>query len=85
MKIIKCENCGSNDFYEKDGYQICNYCESKYALTYEDIMHQETTIEVYEDVKMLLQKCKVDPVNARKYASLVLDIDPSNIDAIKYL
>ena len=38
-----------------------------------------------DDVERLLQKCRTDRRNARKYANLVLDIDPTNQEALKYL
>jgi len=35
-------------------------------------------IELEDDVRALLAKCKSEPHNAEKYANLVLDIDPTN-------
>jgi hypothetical protein len=34
---------------------------------------------------MLLRKCQDDPLQAKRYASLVLDIDPSNKEAARYI
>jgi hypothetical protein len=85
MKLINCEKCGGNDFFEQNGYRICRYCRSKYALHADDIFPQGSRISLGEDIKMLLQKCQADPANARRYANLILDIDPGNDEAIKYL
>lgn len=84
MKILICEKCGASDFYEQNGYRICAYCNSKYAIQAEDTIPKSTDITLDYDIKMLLQKCCDDPANARRYAGLVLDIDPSNKEAKKY-
>ena len=42
-------------------------------------------ISLDSDIERLLKKCKEDPKNARKYANLILDIDPDNTEAYKYL
>lgn len=85
MKIEICEKCGGGEFVTRDGYRICRYCNTKYLITPDDVTRKESTIALDNDIKMLLQKCRDDPVNARRYASLVLDIDPGNVDAVKYL
>ena len=38
-----------------------------------------------DDVAKLLRKCRENPARARKYANLILDIDPDNPEALKYL
>ena len=81
MILFTCTNCGANDCYEQNGYRICCYCETKYAIQAEDVLLKVTNISLDDDVSRLLIKCKTDPVNARKYASLALDIDPSNEEA----
>jgi hypothetical protein len=45
----------------------------------------EVNIEIDSDIQMLLMKCREDPVNARKYANLILDIDPGNLEAKRFL
>jgi hypothetical protein len=84
MKIENCEKCGGGEFITRDGYRICQYCNSMYLITPEDIKLKRSSITLDNDIKMLLQKCQDDPANARRYASLVLDIDPGNVDAVKY-
>jgi hypothetical protein len=56
-----------------------------YSLGIEDSLPKISTFSLTDDIKMLLQKCRDDPANARRYASLVLDIDPSNEEALHYL
>jgi uncharacterized Zn finger protein (UPF0148 family) len=85
MKIEICEKCGGGEFIERDGYRICQFCNTKYLITSEDVKQKESTINLDKDIMMLLQKCRDDPSNARRYASLVLDMDPSNVEATKYL
>ena len=85
MKSIECKKCGSNDFTILNGYRKCNYCGTIYQITKEDISIKESNISINSDVQRLLQKCKTDPVNAKKYANLILDIEPNNREALKYL
>ena len=85
MKIVICERCGGGEFDDRDGYRICQYCNTKYLITPEDVTQKESSIALDNDIKMLLQKCRDDPANAHRYASLILDLDPGNVAAVKYL
>ena len=85
MKSIECPSCGSKDLYEENGYRICRYCGTKLVLTREDKGVKESNISLHDDVKRLLQKCKDDPSNAKKYAQLILEIDSTNAEAKQYL
>ena len=85
LKAIVCEKCGSNDWIEMPGFRKCKFCGTIYQLTAEDQPIKESSIDIQSDVQALLQKCESDPMNAKKYANLVLDIDPTNGDAMKYL
>jgi uncharacterized Zn finger protein (UPF0148 family) len=85
MKIEICEKCGGSEFVDKDGYRICQYCNTKYLITTEDVTRKRSSIALDNDIKMLLQKCHDDPANARRYASLILDMDPGNVEAAKCL
>jgi len=84
MRPMSCTRCGSSELTERDGYAICDYCQSKYALDTVDALARSTTIGVTSDVEALLQKCIDDPYNRKRYASLILDIDPTNQEAIRY-
>lgn len=85
MKLIDCRSCGSTEFFEDDGYSICVYCQSKYVPLSGDAPAPESVIELKSDVEVLLEKCKVDPINRRRLANLILDIDPHNQEARQYL
>lgn len=79
MKKIVCSNCGSSDFYEKEGKKICCYCGTVY--------YNESTsnIDINDDIQRLLDLCKKDPANKVKYANLILDIDATNEEALEIL
>lgn len=85
MKQLVCERCGGNGFVEQNGYRTCLYCDTRYVIQPEDTPQKSSSIALDEDIKRLLQKCNDDPANANRYASLILDIDPSNTDALKIL
>jgi hypothetical protein len=55
------------------------------VLTAEEMPQKLSNISLNDDIKSLLNKCKNDPTNARRYASLVLDIDPTNSEARRFL
>lgn len=81
MKPIVCENCGGDEFVERDGYRLCLYCKSRFRLSKEDMISKGADIDLNEDVHKLLQKCRTDPIRAHKYATLILEIDPRNKEA----
>ena len=85
MKVIECECCGAKDLFEENGYLICRYCGTKYVITKDDQPEKKATIDLNKDVAVLLQKCVDDPSRAAKYAQLILEIDPNNDEAKKYL
>lgn len=85
MRIFVCERCGGNDFRQEKGFRTCQYCNTSYVLTAEEIPQKLSNISLNDDIKSLLNKCKNDPTNARRYASLVLDIDPTNSEARRFL
>lgn len=85
MKLVACTQCGSKEFLEDGGYVACIYCRSRFALQTEDLPPTDTVIDLSSDVRTLLEKCRNDPKNARRYASLALDIDPTNGEAAAYM
>lgn len=84
MKAMICERCGGGEFVDRDGYRICQYCNTRYLIKSEDVAQKGSIIALDDDIEILLQKCKSDPANAHRYANLVLDIDPGNVNALKY-
>lgn len=85
MKLVACTRCGSKELFEERGYVICGYCRSRFAPQAQDLPQRETIIGVHSDIQVLLQKCQDDPSNRRRYANLILDIDPTNEQATKYI
>ena len=51
----------------------------------DDQAPKDSNIDLNSDVERLLDKCRTDPGNRRRYASLILDIDPTNAEAIQFL
>ncbi|WP_146192030.1 hypothetical protein [Bifidobacterium catulorum] len=82
---IVCSHCGSSEFIDRGDMQICAYCRSLFRRKAPYNEESGATIDVMEDVKLLLEKCRKDPSRASRYAGLVLDIDPTNQDALQYL
>lgn len=97
MKILACKNCGSTELKQDNGIWVCPYCGSKFIedpssskeissgkqnATFSTV---NSNIELEQDVARLLIKCRRDPKNARKYANLILDIDPDNREALDFL
>jgi hypothetical protein len=85
MNLISCQRCGSNELTETGDFIICEFCLSKYAVQSGSHVPAETTINLNADVERLLELCRLEPHNRRRYASLALDIDPLNLHARKYL
>ena len=85
MNLIGCQRCGSNELTEVGNFLVCEFCQSKYALQSGSHAPVETTINLNADVERLLEMCRLEPHNRRRYASLALDIDPLNLQAREYL
>lgn len=85
MKILKCSNCGASSLFESEGYMICEYCGSKFTVESSDFPQQSMGKSLNTDIDNLIRKCRTDPANAKKYANLILDIDPTNREALKYI
>lgn len=75
-----CDGCGSNDFEKSEEGFICKYCRTRYTVKI-----REATINLDGDVERLLKKMVDEPLKVRRYADLILDIDPTNTDIYKYL
>jgi hypothetical protein len=85
MKIIQCSRCGSQELAEKGGYLVCEYCQSRFSPQDGERPTKESTIGVGSDIEALLQKCRDEPWNSQRYAELVLDLDPTNQEAMAYI
>ena len=95
MKAFECKNCGATDLKFKVNRYICEYCGSTFLPdTSDGVFNADTSsksscvnsgISLSNDILDLLEKCKNDPINAKRYANLILDIDPDNTEALKYV
>ena len=98
MKALICSSCGASRWKEDGGYRICLHCGTKYEKVFAEQRTEvassiqtiaasqvQSEIALNDDVARLLQKCKAEPMNAKKYANLILDIDPTNKEAQQYL
>lgn len=84
MRVIACSQCGSPDLTEFEGYEVCDFCKSKFMKPPEVIPAKDTNIHLRSDVDVLLGKCETDPANRHRYVTLILDIDPTNQQVKKY-
>ena len=93
MNILSCKKCGSNDFKVESGFRVCQYCNTKYeylesgkqTFIQGERIAKSSGISLDSDILQLLEKCKKDPGNARRYVNLILDIDPDNDEALAIL
>ncbi|TYL50034.1 hypothetical protein FXB39_10205 [Nocardioides sp. BGMRC 2183] len=85
MKLVRCTRCGSNDLFEQNGVAVCSYCRSRFIPQADDHAPPASVISVATDIDELLQRCVADPANRRRYANLILDLDPTNQSALQYL
>ena len=85
MDALECSRCGSMEIIESDGYFECAYCRSRYEPKSVSGPKPDTSIQIFEDIQLLLKKCEVDPENRDRYVKLILNIDPSNKDVQKII
>lgn len=85
MDPVKCTSCGSNEFNEIEARMVCVYCQTTFSDPTRASMPKASVISVSSDIEALLQKCREDPRNRKRYAGLILDIDPTNPEAQQYL
>lgn len=85
MRLVECGKCRSNELLEEGGLIVCAYCRMKFFPGESDLSNQSSAISVFDDIRELLEKCKNDPHNSKRYANLILDLDPTNSEALRYL
>lgn len=85
MKSFRCTNCGAPVQRVEGKYMRCDYCDSKFLIQASDMPKKSSSVALRSDIDVLLEKCRNDPRNARQYANLILDIDPTNKEARRYL
>ena len=100
MKALVCASCGATGLQVKSTYMLCEYCGTKFLLSSDEYdlcsnrknvinsgrdVSCSTSISLDYDIEQLLNKCRANPRNARRYANLILDIDPDNQEALEFL
>ena len=85
MDAILCPCCGGKEFRNNGKFMICEYCDTQFLASAILGTSASSNIDLDDDVQRLLEKCRQDPAKARKYANLILDIDPDNTEALIYL
>ena len=92
MEALACNMCGAKKMITIGEYYVCSYCGTKYSIPKEKVFASIPSVDVSQqgislesDIERLLQQCRIDPRNAKKYANLILDIDPRNTDAKRIL
>lgn len=80
-----CPNCASHEYKEEGKFIKCAYCETRFKKEQKDSFSQGVAIDLTDDVSRLLQLCKKDPSNRRRYVNLILEMDPYNKMARKYI
>lgn len=85
MDLVACTRCGSRELVDEGSNIVCPYCQSRFMPRGADVPRPGAGVGIHQDVQALLRKCRDEPANARRYANLILDIDPTNRDAARYL
>jgi len=85
MILIECTKCGSNELFEEVGYVVCAYCRLRFVRQPGDVPTTETVITLDHDIENLLERCRNDLSSRRRLANLILDIDPTNVEAKRFL
>lgn len=85
MRQLQCPQCGSRDLVDAGNYTECLYCRTSFIPAAGDRPPPSSSIALDADIAALLQKCIDDPANRRRYASLILDLDPTNQQVRHYL
>ena len=85
-KFAVCSYCGSQFKLDDEPAAAVGFAAPKGGTSHFTFQSNgASTIDLDDDVSRLLAKCKREPKNARKYANLILDIDPDNQEARRYL
>ena len=84
MKQKVCPNCGGNEFRINGRQSICQFCESVFDLSTDEVRN-DSSIAINDDVEALLEKCRKQPFMAKRLAHLILELDPNNKEIYKYL
>lgn len=91
MKPLICEMCGSHDIVKKDGYFVCQACETKYTVEEARKMMGSDTVKIDNTAKLenyykIARQARDnnDDENAAKYYDLIMQEDPTSWEATFY-
>lgn len=88
---MQCEKCKSVDFERVNGAMKCIFCRTTYVAGSKAEKNffknnaSDSSIEIDEDILLLLSKIKKEPWNRNRYANMILDIDSTNEEALEIL
>lgn len=85
MMIVECVKCGSSELIKQGDFIACVYCRTRFVPQHDNFPKSVAVIALQDDVEKLLSRCKTEPGSRRRLANLILDIDPTNSEALKYL
>ena len=85
MMLIECPSCGSRELIAGEGVVTCAFCRTDFIQERPKEGRSGASIDMLSDIESLLLKCENDPRNRNRYVGLILDIDPTNADVVKYL
>lgn len=85
MKLVVCTKCGGNELHQEHPHVVCAYCRVRFVPGTQDVPAVSSVVSVFDDVQRLLVRCRNEPENRRRIAGLILDIDPTNTEALTYL
>ncbi|MBR1563292.1 MAG: TFIIB-type zinc finger domain-containing protein [Ruminococcus sp.] len=95
MKKLVCELCGSGDMIKKDGYYICQACETKYSVEEAKKMMIEGTVDVSGSTVKVDNSASIknfytmavsayeaeNKTEAENYCNKIIEIEPENYEA----
>ncbi len=85
MWQFTCENCGSKEYTVQKKKVICAYCHTCYKAQKGDPFTFGAKIDLMDDINILVSKCIKEPHNAKRYANIILEMDPYNQFARRYV
>ncbi len=85
MWQFTCENCGAKEYTLEKNNLICSYCHTRYKIQKGDPFSFGAKIDLVDDINMLVSKCIKEPHNAKRYANIILEMDPYNQFARRYI
>lgn len=80
MNKMVCELCGSNDIIKKDGFFVCQYCNTKYSLDEENSLLDGIEVAVTSPIKIINNDYEEKLAKARNFVYLYFSRGPKYIN-----